>query len=354
MRAVPLLLVLLAAACAPSPRNLGDPRGTWREQDMQGEPALGLAFEVPDAGPRGFSVLAANVGNVDLLRCDTALYKLCDAAQEKRVAERIARAKPDVALLSEVLAPGQCDELGPAAPAWHACHPEHRAAEPDQARRLLGPDYTIACEPRRGYECVAVRREFAKLRGCDDGALCRGLLRSAEALPGCDDGFTLSMATVEVDGVALDVGVAHPPSGFTAEAQACRRDFLPAVLAPRGAPGSLRQQPRALVGGDFNLDPYRHGTDADGTYFLAQVRTSASAAGGPLLLHSGLQEHDPPYWTAPLTRATWDHVVSEGLTGRCVTLGAHEGYPPLDMAVGPELQRLDHLAQYCVLSLASP
>lgn len=347
-----LALVALTLSCAPPApdRNLGDPRGTSREQDLGQEPPLGLAADVPDAGARAFSLLAANVGNIDLFRCDRAIFKLCAKDQEDRITAAIARARPDVVLLSEVITPEQCDTLGPTVDASHVCHPSNRATEPDQARRLLGAEYTIACEPRRGYECVAVRKSFAKLEGCEPGALCRGLLRSAPPVPGCDEGFSIAAVTATIDGQAVDLVVAHPPSGLMPANITCRREFLPAALAAKGAPGSLRQSPLALIGGDFNLDPFRRPMDADVVYWREQVRFSASATGGALLQHSGLPEHDPPYWSAWLTHLTWDHVLSEGFAGRCVTLGAKKDYPALDGAMGTELERLDHLAQYCVLS----
>ncbi|MBL8920314.1 MAG: hypothetical protein JNJ54_15715 [Myxococcaceae bacterium] len=341
-------------ACAPPPasRNLGDPRGPSRAQDQGQEAPLGLASDVPEAGPGAFSLLAANVGNIDLFRCDTAVFKLCAKDQEDRIAAAIARAKPDVVLLSEVITPAQCDALGPSVEPWHVCHPANRAQEPDQVRRLLGSAYTIACEPRRGYECVAVRTGFATLDGCEQGELCRGQLRSAMPVAGCDEGFTIAGVTATIDGEAVDLVVAHPPSGLMPANIACRRDFLPAALSPMGEGASLRRAPLAVIGGDFNLDPFRRPMDADVQLWRERVRFSVTATGGALLQHSGLPEHDPPWWSAPLTRSTWDHVLSEGFAGRCATLGAQRNYPALDEQKGSDLERLDHLAQYCVLSRA--
>ncbi len=343
---------MASLGCAPAApdRNLGDTRGSSREQDLGQEAPLGLTFDVPEAGLRAFSVLAANVGNIDLFRCDGAIFKLCAKDQEDRITAAIARARPDVVLLSEVITPEQCDALGSTVEASHVCHPSNRLSEPDQARRLLGPDYTIACEPRHGYECIAVRKAFATLEGCAAGALCRGVLRSAPPVPGCDEGFSIAAVTATIDREAVDLIVAHPPSGLMPANIACRRDFLPAALSPKGTPGSLRQSPLAIIGGDFNLDPFRRPTDADVVFWREQVRFSASAVGGALVQHSGLPEHDPPYWSAWLTHLTWDHVLSEGFVGRCSTLGAKKDYPALDESKGSELERLDHLAQSCVLS----
>jgi hypothetical protein len=354
MRRLPWLAVLLLLGCTPPVgRALGDPSGRSKRQDQGGEAPLGIAFDMPDAGAGAFSVLAANVGNIDLLSCDSAIYKLCDAAQEARITAAIARARPDIALLAEVITPAQCDALADQVDAGHVCHPSNRASEPDQVRRLLGPEYTIACEPRRGYECIGVRAGFATLEGCADGALCRGLLRSAPPVSGCDEGFTLSAATVKLDGRKLDLVVAHPPSGAMPESKQCRASFLPAALGDLGGPDSLRTQPRAILGGDFNMDPWRKAGDVDVTYWRERVRFSFSAPGPALVMHSGAAETDPPFWSAPLNRQTWDHLLSTGFVGRCVTLGAAEGFPALDAPQGEEIHRLDHLAQYCLLSAIS-
>ena len=346
------LACALAAACGPTPRNLGDPSGLSREQDVSSEAPLALAVSMPAAGPGAFSVLAANVGNIDVFRCDAAVYKLCARAQEDAIAARVRQLRPDVALLAELMNPSQCEALAASVPDWHVCHPAQALDEPDQARRVLGPDYTIACEKRRGYECIGVRKDFAALQECPRGALCRGALRSLLPLPGCDDGFTISAATAVIDGEPVDLLVGHPPSGWTSDSVACRRQYLPWALEPRGEGPSLRAAPKALFGGDLNLDPFRQPQDDDAAYFLSRVRLDFGAEGGPFALHSGPVEHDPPYWSAPLLRRTLDHVVSEGLVGRCETLGAAPLRPALDLAQGTELQRLDHLAQYCVLSLA--
>lgn len=348
MRAFVLVCGLLLLACPlPAGRALGDPSGRSKRQDQGNEAPLGIAFDMPDAGPDAFSVLAANVGNIDLFLCDTAIFKLCDAAQEERIAAAIARARPDIALLSEVITPEQCDALADQVDAGHVCHPSRRAVEPDQVRRLLGPEYTIACEPRRGYECIGVRSAFATIEGCASGALCRGLSRTATPVAGCDEGFTLSAVTAKFDGQEVDLVVAHPPSGAMPENKQCRASFLPAALEEDG---SLRTKPRVILGGDFNMDPYRKAGDVDVEYWRSRVRFEASAGSLTLVMHSGLPENDPPLWSAPLNRQTWDHVLSTGFVGRCVTLGAAEGFPALDAPQGEEIHRLDHFAQYCLLS----
>ena len=91
------LICLGEPECDPEVgRAFGNPAGRAKRQDQQGEGVL-------DAGPRAFSVLAANVGNIDAIQCDGALHEFCNAAQEARVIRGIARVRPDIALLSETI-----------------------------------------------------------------------------------------------------------------------------------------------------------------------------------------------------------------------------------------------------------
>jgi len=244
----------------------------------------------------------------------------------------------------------------------HVCHPSNTQAEPEQVRRLLGKDYTITCDANSGFECIAVRREFGRMKGCADGALCRGLARTAPIIDDCNIQLgidqvdtryaSVSGVTLEVDGKAIDILLAHPPASSALAAAQCRRRFLPYVMEPVGSDGSLREQAASILGGDFNFDPYRDAPTApDVLYWGEQVRLSLGGEGGPWVSNSGPLEHDPPYWTTPMARATFDHVLSQGMVGRCQTLGAAQSRPPLDSNAGAELERLDHLAQWCILEL---
>ncbi|MHB8874437.1 MAG: endonuclease/exonuclease/phosphatase family protein [Myxococcaceae bacterium] len=354
--------LLLFVACGPSVRNQGTPEGRWKEQDMKGEQPLGQTAQMPEAGKLGFSVLVANVGNSDIFNCaGVNLYKLCQVASEKAVAARVEVLRPDVVLFSEAFAPWLCDKVG-AVDEKHVCHPSNTQAEPEQVRRILGSNYTISCDANSGFECIAIRREFGRMKGCEDGAFCRGLSRTAPVIDDCDIRLgidqvdtrhaSVSGVTLEVDGKTFDALVAHPPASTAPEAAQCRRRFLPYVMEPVGSDGSVRERPAAILGGDFNLDPYRNApTAVDVVYWNQSVRLSLEGEGGPWVSNSGPIEHDPPYWTSPLSRSTLDHVVTQGLVGRCQTLGAAQGRPPLDGASGAELERLDHLAQWCLLEL---
>lgn len=325
----------------------------WLEQDQRGEAPLGRVAIMPAAGTRGaFTLLSANVGNIDFIHCGGAIYKLCRQAAEDAVARRIRELSPDVVLLQEVLPPSVCATLQDI-PDWHACHPSRTAAEPEQVRRLLGVEYTIACDGRRGFECVAVHRRAGSVEGCADGALCRGGARVTDAVDGCDDGFTVTAVTATVRGTRVDLFSGHPQSGNQVANQRCRKDTLQQVL-PEGAP--LRSTANvALLAGDLNMDVWRTtSANPDVVLWNAHVSSSREDASRPWAMHSGVLEHDPPYWSAWIARVTWDHVASVGLWGHCQTLGAAPGLAPLDRFEGSQdVEMLDHLALFCALSLPS-
>lgn len=299
--------------------------------------ALLLASCAP-AAPGSVLLLSANVGN-SLLACggDYA-YKLCDAAVERRLAQRIASEDPDVVVLQEVLGREQCagfDEVDPG----RSCHPDVGAETARQARRLLGPGYTIVCDQRRGYECTGVHTRFGAVAECETGTLCDAA-RTAAAVPDCPTGF--SMSAVEVTpagGVPFTLVNAHPDSNPGGE---CRAAQLAQSLVGVDA---LAAAPRALLAGDFNLDP---DVDNDPAAALWVDHVGMADEGLRFRYHSGHAEKSPPYPTSStvLGDRVIDHVVSDFATGACTTLGEAPGTERLDGGEGT-----DHRALLCELEL---
>ena len=301
-------LLLLAAACAPPP------------------------VETPATA----RLLQANVGNTSLA-CDEAgyVYKTCDVAVEEALRDGIAAHDADVVALQEVLPSSLCDALNEQDPT-RTCHPDHRADVPDQVRRLLGDDFTIACDARRGYECVGVRAAWGAIEGCDDGALCVGGAETAPVVDGCDEGFSVSRVVVRPrDAAAFTIVNAHPQSGFE---YACRAAQLTQMF------DELAEGP-SLITGDMNLDPWRD-TDESARVWVENVGEDAR-----FRPHSGDVEHDPPYLTSDVggiaaLSGTLDHVASDFATGTCTTLGEAPGTARLDGGEGT-----DHRALLCPLEI---
>lgn len=335
-------------------RDTADAGPEWPEQEQGDEEPSRVDWQMPEAGDSGFTVLVANLGNIDFRRCNDVAFNLCWTELEQTITARIAELAPDVVMFQEVLDPAQCDAVENP-PEDHVCQLEMAGFQPPQARRLLGPDYTVVCDARNGYECIGVHTDFGTINGCEEGELCPRAARTAPPVEGCDEGFTLSAVTVAAGDTSFDVINGHPPSdaaGAT-EGRECRTAYFEHVF---GAEATLVTSDTVVLGGDFNFDPYRQ-SDAypDITLWNTHVGFTGPTQAGDspaFAYHSGVVEHDPPYWTSPLSKTTLDHVVSTGLVGRCVTLGAHPGLAPLDMGIGDQISRLDHLAQWCTLDFA--
>ncbi len=316
-----VLLSLAGCAASDSPANVDD---------------------LKSSGQASMRLLQTNVGNV-AAECSGYKFKLCDADTETRLAESIAALQPDVISLQEVVPNSMCDGMNESDPG-KVCHPSRRA-EPLQARRLVGSDYTIACDARSHFECVAVRRGFGHIDRCEDGASCDlgTAATTAPATVGCDAGFSVSAVRIlPLAGRAFTLIDAHPPSGGAAE---CRKAQLTHIFEK---PSSLAGGANAILSGDFNLDPYR-GKDVSEVYFRSFV-----GAGKRFTFHSGIAEHDPPYPTARYLTpgdllaggTTLDHVASDFAKGRCTTLGEAPGSARLDGDSGT-----DHRAMLCELRI---
>ncbi len=295
-----------------------------------------------DGGESSLRLIQANVGNV-AVTCNGYNFKLCYSETESRLAASLASYDADVISLQEVVSLEQCAGMNEI-DAQRVCHPTHTARVAEQARRLVGDAYTIACDTRSHYECVAVKRTWGAIGGCPDGELCidASVMETASVVPGCDAGFSASAVVIEPHHARpFRLVDAHPPSG---KAVACRRDTLVKVFEGHDA---LARGERSLLSGDFNLDPFT-GDDASEQYFGSWV-----GAGKAFRYHSGPAEHSPPRITASYPSIlgyggdhTYDHVVSNFASGTCTTLGEAPNTVRLDGGSGT-----DHRALLCRLSI---
>jgi hypothetical protein len=295
----------------------------------------------------------ANVGNVSP-HCAEQAFSLCLLPVEQRVAAGLAEIDPDVVALIEVLPPHLCDGILPRNP-FNSCSLDEQ--DPPQALRLLTHDeYDVVCGERNEWDCLAVRSSLGSIEGCP-GGYCGPVAESLPAPEGCDDGFESFLAEVQLDGHALHVGVSHPNSTDTG----CRAQELTDLF------DAVDEAGETLLLADANLDPYRE-SDAS-----VEVWDRHVGEGRMLSPISGIAEHDPPHITLrpmesaqldatgqlpanielgdadPFSR-TIDHaVVTDGIDGRCTTLGEAPGTDRLEGARGG----LDHRALECEVRLGA-
>jgi hypothetical protein len=303
----------------------------WKGQNSSNSPMQSFVKSSRD----DFSVLSANLGNSDA-RCLRHQKRLCRKSVEARITENVKALKPDIVILQESLPPWLC-EFKPDTNQKNVCSEiqvEH------QVRRILGSDYTIACEPRKEFECIAVHTSAGDIAGCPKGEIC---LHARSIIPPdyCRDHFTVSAATVNLrNGVSFDIVNMHPPGTNTA----CRIYFLEEAFKKPPENNHFLKTNKVLAIGDFNFDPWR---DTNRSVKVWEKIMESGWAGIPFRYHSGIVETDPPYPTLIyVIRKTFDLAVSNFASGTMNVLGKSPGTLRLDGGQGT-----DHRAIFGILTI---
>ncbi len=317
--------------------------------------------------PAQLRLMTWNIGNPDARDPHYAL-RLKQQSYEDFVRDRILAFEPDVVFLQEVLSPAQCESFVERDPT-RTCYDAARR-EPS-IRRLLGPDYSIACDARRQVECIGVETSFGRIAGVPLGDL---VLDAAETpdLPlapcertrgecsdeRCDAESSVSAVRVETRRGPLRLVHVHPMAPGKSAAgvfwgEPCRYAQLRQVFERLASFGP------GVVAGDFNLDPVR----------LIGARESALwsrnvGEGRRFRDLTPSAADDTAYGTrrGSFGIAT-DHVLVERGAGVCTVhghgIGADPGTDPLDadfdwsQLPGGERDagRIDHFAITCELEL---
>jgi hypothetical protein len=291
-------------------------------------------YQPPDiqVSEQSFSVLSANVGNANL-GCTSYAFKLCDQSVENSIAAGIKALAPDVIGLQEVLADWQCadrDERDPN----KVCAQAHKES---QIQRLVGPGYTILCDARRNFTCLAVKESFANIQGCAPGDLCVAE-RTTSEIEGCENNFASLTASIATHtGHSFDVAVLHLP----ARGPSCRSTVLEELFEERSA--DFFRSDQLLLMGDINLDPWRANDVSQQTWTRI---FEAGWLGRSNSYHSGVAEMNPPHYSlrVPFFDRTLDVLASNFLVGTAQVLGESEGSQRLDGGRG-----MDHRALFATL-----
>ena len=271
-------------------------------------------------------LLQANVGTA-LLSCDPYVFKLCDVASEVAIAAAIVELDPDVIALQEVLPDTVCDAIDAAGGednVARSCHPDARAAEASQLRRLLPVDaWDVACDDRNGFECVAARVGRATLAGPYETA------PSVADVDSCDDGFSVGRIDVEIGERVVRIVNGHPQStkDTCRQAQVGQIFDTLAVADDDDDDDEGDDVDAIVVSGDMNLDPFSLGLDEDDASVpVWSAHVGEEGDGLPFVYASGPAEHAPAFPTTnTFIPLTLDHVAVRGASGVCVTLGGAEG-----------------------------
>jgi len=288
-------------------------------------------------------VLQANVGNLDEVFdgiCPSVPYRgaQCELEVEAVIAAGIEAQQADIVFLLEVVDADLCPQESWDGDPELACTDAPDRDPYQQARRLLGDDFTITCDAIAHYDCIGVRASRIEIEQCPAGDLCMGASVTPEQPAECEGiGSITSVSKVHatLDELTFSGGAVHPLNTVRQSEDGCRRAQYVQAFEELSSDGP------ALVAGDMNMDPYRvPDLFPSGQYWHTMV--------GPerrFEAHSVTADPPVPTWGGGVTL---DYVLSDFLVGDdCIVLGEELATLPLDGA----LDRMDHRAVRCELQL---
>lgn len=297
----------------------------------------------PPANWQPLRILTANVGNLDLNCRKRYNYKLCIKSVETKISQSIQILRPDIVFLQELMHPSQCEGWSET-DAKKVCFAKNEE-EVNQARRLLGPDYTIICATRMrkeighpvGMECIGVHTNAGEIEKCKTGELCYSIENSDIPGNNCNPEFIIMSAIAKIKNLTIRLVNAHPNS----RDKYCRDYSLAQLFTRQENISTLESNQKTIIAGDFNFDPFKSTKSSPEIW---ENNVGLFGSGKPFYYHSGLAENTPPYPTAYflLQKRTIDHVVSNFALGVCKTLGEAPDTTRIDGGKG-----MDHRAILC-------
>ena len=248
-----------------------------------------------------------------------------------------AEVKPDVVAFQEIFYSGECEAIPEELRTGFVCE-TFAPGDPTVAQVILGQGYQVACHLGKSDKCIAVRRAFGTLRGCD-ADLCLDGLDGAE-IEGCGSGSRVGRGVIDLSrGGELTVVNVHGSSGFTDADLDCRQAQFEQLFIDLGDGEPAANGERNLIMGDFNTDPARA---AFLDWSARRLNELVSESPGFHFVTAVGEDAPPTYANA----VNIDHVISDRLEGSCVHPGATPGTQPVASFV-----YFDHVPAVCVLEL---
>jgi hypothetical protein len=230
----------------------------------------------------------------------------------------------DVIAFQEIFYSGECDDIPPELHAGFVCE-TWMPGRSTVAQTVVGDGYQVACNLGKPDKCIAVKRAFGRLRGCDADLCLDGL--DGARVPDCGGGSRVGRGVIELrSGGTLTVVNLHGTSGLTPADVDCRRKQFAQVFVDLGLGDGqpAANGERNLVLGDLNNDPGRAQTP-DIQAFLEYV-----GPGKRFDFISPVGPNAPPSYAGLLNI---DHIVSDALTGACWVAGLGAGHPAVTETV---------------------
>ena len=329
----------------------------------------------------GFSVriLSANIGNgSNQEKLPQTPWLLSSVPYETYLSDQIQSLKPDIIGFQEVMNTQACANYT-GDDSDHTCF-DYLSKEP-AIRRLTGPDYSIVCDNRAQWECLAVHTSFATIDGLSSGGLDltgaeTPLLPAESCIYGvnckedlCDQDSTVSAITItltENPEIKIRLSHAHPNAPDIHSLYAgitCRTRQLQQLFGGyNGARPLIRPELRNIVIGDFNYDPSLRVGNIDPLqkeHDLWDIYVSTPGIGNSdaprrFSMHNA-RKHNGQIMKTIANLLAYDHVLTDFATGECELLGKSGASSRLDAGFEfdsrSELSKLDHDSVLCDLSI---
>jgi hypothetical protein len=227
--------------------------------------------------------------------------------------------RPDLVAFQEIFYSEHCPEIPAEARVGFVCE-TWAAGDPTVAQVLLGSGYQIACHPGKDDKCLAVRKDFGRIRQCPDDDFCLEGLDGA-TVSGCGSGSRIGRGTIDlVGGGELTVISVHGTSGVMPEDMECRRRQVEQIFENLDGEPAVNGS-RHVILGDFNVDPCRvpEWLDESSNEWNRRV-----GGGEDFQWVSPCGALVPPTYAGTLNI---DHVVSDVFDGDCWVPGVTAGHP---------------------------
>lgn len=241
----------------------------------------------------------------------------------------------DVVGFQEIFHPGECTTVPAEAKPGFVCE-TWQPGDPTVAQTIVGEGFQVACNVGHSDKCLAVRKSFGSIAGCD-ADLCLDFLRGSE-VNGCGKGSRIGGAVIQLAaGGNLTVVNVHGSSGLAQSDQDCRALQFSQVFIDAGDGAPAANGARNVIFGDFNTDPGRM-ADFDESAALVNEYTGN---GNPFHFVTAVGAEAPPTYAGLFDI---DHVISDAFSGSCFVAGLSEGH-----AAVTETVYFDHKPHVCRL-----
>ena len=265
------------------------------------------------------------------------------AARAWFTAQVTAGAAIDIVGFQEIFWAGACPAIPVSAHAGFYCE-GWQPGDPTVITAVLGPDYQVACHPGKDDKCIAVRKAFGSIDGCD-ADFCKEAGVGVE-VPGCGKGSRVVRFGIQRhDGGKITVVHVHGSSGLSADDRACRVKQFGGIFTKMsdGAPGINGAV--NLVLGDFNTDPHRFAAiDPSAQLLLDHAGVTPQAAiaqSKPLHFITAIGDDATPTYGGVVNI---DHILSDKLTGTCWSADGSAGH-----AAVVDARYFDHVPTVCAV-----